>query len=231
MSDYNFEHKVHNRAKSLKLRVLPNGKLQVTTPRWTPQWQIKHFINQNQDWISSQLAQLPAISDKNQIPTNIQLFGKTYQLEIQDDHQLPIGIHILRDVMILNPTNPDLIDGKWHQIFQKQLDRFLKKTARAYVFPRTAELAKKMHLTYGRITLKEQSSRWGSCSSKGNLNFNWRLVHCPPDVIDYVVIHELSHRQEMNHSHAFWQLVEKYDPAYKLHRGWLKRHGSHLAPC
>lgn len=231
MFEYDYQHKVHSRAKNLKLRVLPNGSLQVTTPRWTPQWQIKHFITQNQDWINKQLAHLPKPSDKNQVPAAVQLFGRLYQLKIKYDHQLPIGLHIFDDFLILNPANPDLIDGQWHQIFQKQLDRFLKKTARAYIFPRTTELAKKMHITYGRISLKEQSSRWGSCSSMGNLNFNWRLVHCPPDVIDYVVIHELSHRQEMNHSRAFWQLVESYDPAYKLHRGWLKRHGGNMMPC
>ena len=231
MFEYDYQHKVHSRAKNLKLRVLPNGSLQVTTPKWTPQWQIKHFIKQNQDWISKQLAHLPKTSDKNQVPTEIQLFGKPYQLKVEYDDQLPIGFHISQASIILNPMNPDLVDGQWHAHFQKQLDRFLKNTARAYIFPRTEQLAIKMGMKYGRLSLKEQSSRWGSCSSKGNLNFNWRLVHCPAEVIDYVLIHELSHLKEMNHSRAFWSFVELYDPAYQLHRGWLKRHGNNIKPC
>ena len=82
-----------------------------------------------------------------------------------------------------------------------------------------------MDINFNSITLREQKTRWGSCSSKGNLNFNWRLVHYRPEIIDYVIIHELAHRTHMNHSAKFWQLVEKYDPEYRKHRGFLKRHG------
>ena len=81
---------------------------------------------------------------------------------------------------------------------------------------------------YGRITIRNQRTRWGSCSSKGNLNFNVLLMLCPEEVRDYVVIHELCHRKEMNHSPKFWAEVEKLCPDYKQHRKWLKDHGSEL---
>ena len=81
---------------------------------------------------------------------------------------------------------------------------------------------------YGRITIRAQRTRWGSCSAKGNLNFNRLLVLCPLEVLDYVVVHELCHRREMNHSAAVWAEVEKYCPDYRIHREWLKENGAAL---
>lgn len=85
--------------------------------------------------------------------------------------------------------------------------------------------ADRMDVTYGRVTIRDQKTRWGSCSSRGNLNFNWRLLLMPEDVMDYVVVHELAHRREMNHSAAFWKIVETYLPDYRIRRQWLKENG------
>lgn len=85
--------------------------------------------------------------------------------------------------------------------------------------------AERRDVTYGRVTIRDQKTRWGSCSSRGNLNFNWRLLLMPEDVMDYVVVHELAHRREMNHSSAFWKIVETYLPDYRIRRQWLKENG------
>lgn len=91
------------------------------------------------------------------------------------------------------------------------------------IFPeRTAYFAKRMGVDYGRITIREQKTRWGSCSSKGNLNFNWKLVLLDPELLDYVVVHELAHRREMNHSKNFWKIVEAELPDYREQRRRLK---------
>lgn len=94
--------------------------------------------------------------------------------------------------------------------------------------PKVAAYAASMGVTYGRITIRNQKTRWGSCSSKGNLNFNCRLMAAPERVLDYVIVHELCHRKEMNHSERFWQEVEQVMPDYREQRKWLKVHGDEL---
>lgn len=97
------------------------------------------------------------------------------------------------------------------------------------VIPERVEyFAKVIGVTYGKITVRNQKTRWGSCSSKGNLNFNCLLMLASPEVLDYVVVHELCHRKQMNHSKAFWLEVEKVLPNYKEVRKWLKEEGSQM---
>lgn len=88
--------------------------------------------------------------------------------------------------------------------------------------------AEKIGVDYGRVTIRNQKTRWGSCSAKGNLNFNCLLMLTPEDVLDYVVIHELCHRKEMNHSPRFWSEVAKIMPDYKNSKIWLKENGNDI---
>lgn len=101
----------------------------------------------------------------------------------------------------------------------------LKVKAKDVIPPLVEHYAEIMGVDYGRITIKSQKTRWGSCSSKGNLNFNCILMLAPQEVIEYIVVHELCHRKEMNHSTAFWAEVEKVLPDYKNQVRWLKDKG------
>ena len=94
--------------------------------------------------------------------------------------------------------------------------------------PRVKKYAELVGVTYGRITIRNQKTRWGSCSGKGNLNFNCFLIKAPEKVMDYVIIHELCHRIEMNHSERFWNLVEQVMPDYRVQKEWLKNNGMSL---
>ena len=104
----------------------------------------------------------------------------------------------------------------------------LADKALQHIPKRVSYYAKQIGVTYGKITIRNQKTRWGSCSSKGNLNFNCLLMLTPPEVIDYVVVHELCHRKEMNHSEAFWAEVEKILPYYKEQVKWLKENGGQI---
>lgn len=106
--------------------------------------------------------------------------------------------------------------------------RVLAKEAADYIPERVSFYAEKIGVNYGRITIRNQKSRWGSCSGRGNLNFNCLLMLTPPDIIDYVVVHELCHRLEMNHSPYFWAEVERILPDYKNRRKWLKKEGEKI---
>ena len=103
--------------------------------------------------------------------------------------------------------------------------RRLKREAKRVIPERVAYYAPKIGVSYGRISIRSQKTKWGSCSAEGNLNFNYLLMLAPPEVLDSVVVHELCHRKEMNHSARFWALVASVLPDYKASRKWLKDYG------
>lgn len=111
---------------------------------------------------------------------------------------------------------------------KESLEKWYRKEAAAIISRKASYYAEALKVDFQKIHIKDQRSRWGSCSSKKNLNFNWRLVMAPEPVLDYVVIHELCHLEHMDHSAAFWGLVGSICPEYKQHRRWLKEHGENL---
>lgn len=118
------------------------------------------------------------------------------------------------------PVTPPPISDFRRQNYMESARRIITRKAAIY--------AAQMGVTYGRITIREQKTRWGSCSSNGNLNFNWRLIFAPEDVIDYVVVHELAHRKQMNHSPAFYAVVASVLPDYHEPQEWLRKNGMTL---
>ena len=117
------------------------------------------------------------------------------------------------------PLSADLSESKRNVYIRKAKETITK---------RVSYFARLMSVSYRNITIREQKTRWGSCAANGNLNFNWLLILAPPEVLDYVVVHELCHRREMNHSQAFWKEVEKILPDYQERQKWLKDNGWRL---
>ena len=101
-----------------------------------------------------------------------------------------------------------------------------KRLAKELLLKKCRYFAERMGVSYGTVTVREQKTRWGSCSTKGNLNFNWKLALMPEEILDYLVVHELAHRVEMNHSPAFWAVVAEEIPDYKTRREWLRQNGA-----
>jgi len=123
------------------------------------------------------------------------------------------------EAIAAGPVNPALSREELKSLADRAATALPEKVRR---------FAEEIGVSYGRITIRSQRTRWGSCSAKGNLNFNCLLSLCPEEVQNYVVIHELCHRKELNHSSDFWSEVERFCPDYRVHRRWLKENGSSL---
>lgn len=131
---------------------------------------------------------------------------------------------ILKHIEDIKQKNADFDASRPALLTSDEIHELASK-ALSYIPERVAYYSKQLGVTYGRITIRNQKTRWGSCSSRGNLNFNCLLMLTPPEVIDYVVVHELCHRKEMNHSKAFWSEVERVLPDYKVWVKWLRDEG------
>lgn len=107
----------------------------------------------------------------------------------------------------------------------KSLERWLRRQARSLLLAEIRTQGTRMELHPKRVTVRGQRTRWGSCSIGGHVSLNWRLVMAPPDVLSYVVVHELAHLAEHNHGPGFWSLVERFCPDFRMHKKWLKQHG------
>ena len=168
---------------------------------------------------------------------------KTVALQIADDGHLIVRAPLKYphgDISAFIAKNRKWIEEHTQRVIQRnneleQLEPFsaqdieeMAQNALKVIPERVKYYAPLVGVTYGRITIRNQKSRWGSCSSKGNLNFNVGLMMAPPEVMDYVVVHELCHRIEMNHSPKFWAEVGKLIPDYKKHEKWLKEHGKEI---
>lgn len=163
-------------------------------------------------------------------PTN---YKESSLLELLKKHEQKI-INLLRKNEIVSKAFED--EGKFMYLGEmrpmihsdsSQLEAWLVEEASKVILGRIKAISARIGVYPQKVSLRSQKTRWGSCSSKGNISLNWKLIFAPIEVIDYVIIHELCHLQQMNHSNAFWTLVSSYAPHYKEQREWLKKH-SHL---
>lgn len=111
---------------------------------------------------------------------------------------------------------------------KSELESFYRQKARTHLQERIQHYSERMVVEPRQLELRNQRTRWASCSPKQTLSFNWRLIMAPPDVIDYIVVHELAHLQEQYHTNRFWDIVSQYDPDYQAHAKWLKENSPNL---
>jgi len=153
---------------------------------------------------------------------HLRYLGRIYRLVLVISPEEKPRVELAGEIALVTLARED------EALLARSLDAWYRRMA-GEIFPiRVADAAARMGLTYGRIACRNQRTRWGSCSSKRNLNFNIRLVMAPLEVLDYLVVHELAHLREMNHSPRFWALVDRYCPERKRHQRWLKEHGAEL---
>jgi len=221
--------RVSNRAKYLRLQVGGDTGLVVITPKGFELRNVEDILYKRQNWILDKLdytTQVVENKKKYQKENGGRIFygGLAYEVETR------VEARINPDVVFEDGKMIVIIPEEDRQVFDVRifLGYWFRYQARLLINKRVLILSEKLKLSYNNVFIKDQKTRWGSCSEQKNLNFNWRLVMAPLEVLDYVVVHELMHLLELNHSKKFWALVERECPDYKAHRDWLKKKGKFL---
>lgn len=204
------------RRRSLALQILPDLTIKVAAPFFVSDKQISQFLKDHQSWIQQTQQKMSARNPKTSQNDYLYL-GKKYELELRPGQK---NIIELEDKLYVASTNEKYV--------KNYLTNWYKQQARKIILERVHLYAKALNLKYKSVSLMSATTRWGSCSSEKNLNFNWKLVMAPLEAIDYVVAHELAHLVELNHSPQFWETVRKMFPIYRQYRTWFKRYGHTL---
>ncbi len=207
----------HKAAKGMKLRVMGRDpQIRVTLPYSATLTMAQQFIKTHQVWILNQINRIPTIMSF-QNDSEVVLFGESYVLQHTSAKRCTLWV----DKGVIHITGPE---DKWVAYFKN----WMIEQARSFVTREALQHVASLGTQFQRISLKDTTSQWGSCSADGNLSFSWRLIFAPVEISRYVVIHEVCHLLEMNHSHAFWSRVKSLDPHFQKHRKWLKKHGKKL---
>lgn len=203
-------------SRRLVVRYQPLKKsLSLTLPQATSIKQGLHFVNEKRGWIARQLLQYenaPSFSDGGVIP----IFGKDIKIE-----------HVGGRGTVTEAEGVLQIHGDI-EFMARRVKKYLIGRLKSEIVMLAKNNAEKLGVKTGSITLRDTSSRWGSCSFDGNLSFSWRLVFAPYEVLAYVVAHEVTHIREHNHSPRFWNLLESIYPGYEAAENWLKKNGKSL---
>ena len=207
-------------ARSVKLSVGVDGSLRASIPYYSPEFAVRRLVNGNRDEIRKMLATHNA---KNSYQDG-DLIGKTHTLFLRKFSG--------EEIKISNEGNQILVQIPQELAFENQLvqseirktvSKILRKQAKAYLPRRIDFLAEKYGFNFEKLRFSHTGTRWGSCSSSGTISLNIALMNLPHYLIDYVIIHELCHTRQMNHSSKFWQEVEKYCPDYKKYVQEIKQ--------
>jgi hypothetical protein len=204
---------------SLRLRLQSNHSFIVSCPRLTPSFVITQFIKKNAGWIVSHSQKIPVKKSLKNLKS-LSILDKKYEL---------VFINTTRDSVIIYPETQKIYAnisknslGHIKQILEKKLRPF----ALSLIKNELSSLKKQYGFDYHHVTVRNQSSRYGSCSSRGNLNFNWQIIFFPYPQFRHILLHELTHLKIKNHSKTFWDQLAIYDSDSKKHNLWLKKEGT-----
>ena len=213
----------HRRARRYVLRLRPDGSARVTVPRGGSLAEARRFAEKNAGWLERQLlrqALRPREPETWRAGSEILFRGEPVRLEAGANGEAGL-VRFGGETVAVADAAGDL---------RPAVERHLRHLAVRELPPRVLELAAQHQLPVRRVTIRNQRSRWGSCSRRGTISLNWRLVQTPPFVRDYLVLHELAHLREMNHSRRFWDQVARLCPDYREAERWLKQHSRLLTP-
>lgn len=212
--------RVNARAKHYRLTFGANGKPVMTVPSGGRLREAEGFLARQEAWLAARIKRQPDVPG----------FVDGARVPLRGDEHLIVASGRVRGTVdvLAEDEGPVLLVPGAPEHMGRRLTDWLKSEAHKDLQPCVARHAANLDVRPTSITVRGQSSRWGSCSSAGRLNFNWRLIMAPGFVLDYVAAHEVAHMVEMNHSQAFWNTVERTLPDMARGRAWLKTHGRGL---
>ncbi len=224
---------VRSDRKTIGLEVSHDKGLLIRVPKRVSQKKIKEVIREKNRWITRKLEEVKKIKptpDPLEFVTGekIPYLGKYYKIIVKAVQNCKKPEVVFDFDNFLITINCDLKKEERRQIIKNALEAWYKKQAWLVINDRINIFKEKIPREPVRVRIKKQKKRWGSCSSKGNLNFNWKLIMAPMSIIDYLVVHELVHLVHPNHSKEYWNLVELTIPDYQDSKQWLKINGNLL---
>ncbi len=215
------------RARCVRLEVRRETGLTIIIPRFYELAQLPDLLREKRQWILGTLAkydQVKLLSADREVKSGdiIPYLGQELEVVKHQNYGKSDSVKMEQNRLIVTLKSAN---SRLNQV----LEWWYRRQAETLIRDKIEESCARLGVTYGRLTIRGQRTRWGSCSQKGNLNFNWKLMMAPEAVISYVVIHELTHLKEMNHTKKFWKLVADRCPDWRKHRRWLKEHEAELA--
>jgi predicted metal-dependent hydrolase len=204
------------RARRVRVRVDPDAGVEVVLPSRAARREAAAAVAELRPWIERRLAEAAAARARNASPAGtVPYLGAALRLKPEPGRS---RVHRRGDVLLV-PSRGDV---------DAAIERWYRGRARAEIAPRLDAATEQLGRPYTALSIRNQRTRWGSCSSKGAMSFNWRLLLAPEPVLDYVVWHEACHLVVMDHSRRFWGLLERHLPGYREPRRWLRANGSAL---
>lgn len=205
------------RASAIRISVAPNGSLRASIPTYAPLFVLKRFIKSSRQHLRSMLAQE---APSYRLHDGMQI-GKSHKLVVRSSNETSVK-RVGQAIIVSLASTDKLSDLDVEKKVRSVMQAALRIEAKSHLPKRLAYLAQRLDCDYEKVRFSHASGRWGSCNSQGTISLNIALMKLPFELIDYVIIHELCHTKQMNHSPQFWALVELADPDYKTHRKQLK---------
>ncbi len=215
------------RANHIRFEVRSETGLTVVIPKRYEAAQIPSLLRKKSRWILSKLAeydQVHILPHEKEIKSGdtIPYLGCDLEVVTEQTHGKADNVKLEQQRLVVSlGSQRSKVNSLLECWYREQAERLIRK--------RADELCGGLGVKYGRLTIRGVKTRWGSCSHKGNLSFNWKLIMAPEPVVEYVIIHELAHLKEMNHAKRFWELVAELCPGWRDHKRWLKDHEAGLA--
>jgi predicted metal-dependent hydrolase len=207
------------RARSLRVRLGPSLPLEAIVPRRVSDAELDRFLADRRGWIARKLAEMRSLAARPRLglhdPDVVWLGLRPIPVTV--DAGSGAVARLRAGQLVIGPDAP-----------QAAVERWYRREARQRIAAAVERESERVGVRPGVLAIRDPKTRWGSCSSRGTLGFSWRLVIAPPEILDYVVIHELCHLRELNHGKAFWRLLGTARPGWREEAGWLRQHGWEL---